>query len=66
MLSNSEQRFDTTNTLLNLQSYNFAFTRHLVRNILGVSNELSKALQRKEQDIANAITLIKVCKHRVQ
>ena len=37
-----------------------------MRNILGISSELSKALQRKDQDIVNAITLVKVCKGRLQ
>ena len=34
--------------------------------LLGVTNELSKALQRKDQDIINAMNLVKVCKQRLQ
>ncbi|KAJ0969666.1 hypothetical protein J5N97_022543 [Dioscorea zingiberensis] len=64
--SNSEQRYEATNLLDNMQSYSFVFCLHLMRIILGVSNELSKALQRKDQDIANAIGLVKVCKQRLQ
>ncbi|XP_074323474.1 uncharacterized protein LOC141660388 [Apium graveolens] len=65
-VSSSEQRFDATNILLNMQSYGVAFTLHLMRSILGISNELSKALQWKDQDIANAISLVKIYKHRLQ
>ncbi|KAJ0978475.1 hypothetical protein J5N97_013949 [Dioscorea zingiberensis] len=64
--SNSEQRYEATNLLDNMQSYRFVFCLHLMRIILGVSNESSKALQRKDQDIANAIGLVKVCKQRLQ
>ena len=39
------------NLLHLLESFDFAFKMHLMRNILGITNELSKALQRKDQDI---------------
>ena len=34
--------------------------------LLEITNELSKALQRKDQDIINAMNLVKVCKQRLQ
>ncbi|XP_059635738.1 uncharacterized protein LOC132277914 [Cornus florida] len=34
--------------------------------VLEMTNELSKALQRKDQDIVNAMSLVKVCKQRLQ
>ena len=37
-----------------------------MRAILGITNEFSQALQRKNQDIVNAMTLIKVCKQQLQ
>uniref|UniRef100_A0A2N9IKZ9 DUF4371 domain-containing protein n=1 Tax=Fagus sylvatica TaxID=28930 RepID=A0A2N9IKZ9_FAGSY len=40
-----------------IQSFGFAFNLHLMRYILGVSNELSQALQRKDQDIVNAMNI---------
>ncbi|KAF8387749.1 hypothetical protein HHK36_026404 [Tetracentron sinense] len=56
---NSEDR-DEAWTLLNLmQSFEFALTLHLMRNILEITNELSKALQQKEQDIVDVMTLVK-------
>uniref|UniRef100_A0A2N9F8G4 TTF-type domain-containing protein n=1 Tax=Fagus sylvatica TaxID=28930 RepID=A0A2N9F8G4_FAGSY len=40
-----------------IQSFGFVFNLHLMRYILGVSNELSQALQRKDQDIVNAMNI---------
>ena len=37
-----------------------------MRLILGVTNELSQALQKKDQDIVNAMALVEVCKQRLQ
>ena len=64
--SNSEQRYEATNLLESMQSFNFVFTLHLMRTILGITNELSQALQRKDQDIVNVMTLVKVCKQQFQ
>ena len=54
---NVEQR-EEANVLLDLlQSFEFVFNLHLMRSILGITNELLQALQRKDQDIVNAMTL---------
>ena len=37
-----------------------------MRSILGITNELSQALLRKDQDIVNAMTLVQVSKQRLQ
>ena len=37
-----------------------------MKNILGVTNELSLLLQRKDQDIINAVTQVKVFMQRLQ
>ncbi|KAG5570900.1 hypothetical protein H5410_060666 [Solanum commersonii] len=37
-----------------------------MRDILAITNELNESLQKKEQDIANAILLVKVVKKRLQ
>ncbi|XP_057990623.1 uncharacterized protein LOC131172999 [Hevea brasiliensis] len=39
---------------------------HLMRNILGITYELSQALQGKDQDIVNVMTLVKIAKQRLQ
>ena len=64
--SNSEQRYRATNLLESMQSFNFVFSLHLMRTILGITSELLQALQRKDQDIVNAMTLVKVCKQQFQ
>ena len=47
-------------------SFKFVFTLHLMKNILGIINELSIALQKINKDIANAMDLVKVSKQRLQ
>jgi hypothetical protein len=42
---NSEQRADTNILIQSLQTFDFAFNLHLMRNVLGITNELSQALQ---------------------
>ena len=64
--SNSEQRHEATNLLESMQSFNFVLNLHLMRTILGITSELSEALQRNDQDIFNAMTLVKVCKQELQ
>ncbi|XP_039142002.1 LOW QUALITY PROTEIN: zinc finger MYM-type protein 1-like [Dioscorea cayenensis subsp. rotundata] len=63
---NSEQRVEAQFLLQMLQSFDFIFNLHLMRNVLGITNELSKSLQRKDQDIVNAMELVKISKQRLQ
>ena len=49
-----------------MHSFDFVSSLHLMRKIMGVTNNLSKALQRKDQDIVNAMTLVKICKQWLQ
>lgn len=37
-----------------------------MRNVLGITNELSQGLQKKDQDLVNAMDLVKSCKRRFQ
>ena len=39
---------------------------HLMKNILGIINDLSQVLQRKDHDILNAMNLVNFCKGRLQ
>ncbi|XP_029151657.1 uncharacterized protein [Arachis hypogaea] len=64
--NNSEQRAEACHLLNVIQSFEFIFNLHLMKNILGVTNELSQALQRNDQDIVNAMALVKVSKQRLQ
>ncbi|XP_022858370.1 zinc finger MYM-type protein 1-like [Olea europaea var. sylvestris] len=60
------QRSDATNLLELIQRFDFAFNLQLMRSVFGMSNELSKALQRKDQDIVNAMQSVRLCKRRLQ
>ena len=64
--SSSEQKFEANNLLGTIQSFDFVFTLYLMKAILGITNDLSKALLRRDQDIVNAMVLEKICKHRLQ
>ncbi|XP_057464445.1 uncharacterized protein LOC130754290 [Actinidia eriantha] len=64
--SNFEQRAEANILLHSIQSFGFVFNLHLMRTILGITNELSQALQRKDQDIVNAMTFVQVSKRRLQ
>uniref|UniRef100_A0A2N9GIB5 TTF-type domain-containing protein n=1 Tax=Fagus sylvatica TaxID=28930 RepID=A0A2N9GIB5_FAGSY len=61
-----EQKGDARSTLKLIISFEFAFALHLMKSILGVTNELSIALQKKNQNIVNAITLVNMSKKRLQ
>ncbi|XP_042467409.1 zinc finger MYM-type protein 1-like [Zingiber officinale] len=50
-----KQRAQANNLLELIGKYEFIFQMHLMKNILGVTNDLSQALQRKDQDIVNAM-----------
>jgi hypothetical protein len=63
---NSEQRAESNILIQSLQTFDFIFNLHLMKNILGITNELSQTLQRKNQDILNAMKLIKISKLRLQ
>ena len=52
--ANVEQRFEENNLLESMLSFDFAFSLHLMKTLLGITNELSRVLQRKDQDIVNA------------
>ncbi|XP_024038328.1 zinc finger MYM-type protein 1 [Citrus clementina] len=53
----SGQRGEVKNLLELMLSFNFVFCLHLMKNILGATDEIAQALQRKDQDIVNAINL---------
>ncbi|XP_028109289.1 uncharacterized protein LOC114307990 [Camellia sinensis] len=64
--SNSEQRAEANVLLDSIQSFEFVFNLHLMKIILAITSELSQALQRKDQDIVNAINLVQNSKVRFQ
>ncbi|KAH1192999.1 Zinc finger MYM-type protein 1 [Glycine max] len=64
--SNADQKAEANGLLHLLEDFDFAFTLHLMKNVLGISNELSQALQRKDQDIINAMNSVNFTKLRLQ
>ena len=48
------------------ENFEFVFFAHLMYIILRYTNELSECLQRRDQDILNAILLVNVAKKRMQ
>lgn len=50
----SEQEAEALSLLDSLQSFYFVFSLHLMRNIIGVAS-----FERKDEDIVNAMTLVK-------
>jgi hypothetical protein len=59
-------RSDANGLSILMASYDFALTLHLMKNVLGISHELSQALQKKDQDILNAMNLVNITKERLQ
>jgi len=61
---NSDQRTEAVVLTDIMELFNFVFMLHCLRMILAVTNEFSQTLQRKDQDIENAMSLLKTSKER--
>ncbi|GAA0162345.1 hypothetical protein LIER_39398 [Lithospermum erythrorhizon] len=66
-----ELKYDRTTSeakglLLLMKQFDFVFMLYLMTDILGVTNELSQALQRSDQDILNVMQLVEVSKKMFQ
>ncbi|KAG5575885.1 hypothetical protein H5410_056019 [Solanum commersonii] len=61
-----DERAKAIGHLESCRTFEVAFMLLLMRNVLAITNELNKCLQRKEQDIANAMLLVEVAKRRLQ
>lgn len=64
--AHSDQRSEALRLVNDMQSFEFFFNLHLKKSILGITNDLSLALQRKDQDIGQAMLLVDICKKRIQ
>ena len=68
----SNQKVEARFIMRSILSFEFVFALYLMKNILGITNESSIALQKnkkknkKNQDIVNAMDLVKVSKQRLQ
>jgi len=53
-----EKRTTASGLLLQMESFEFVFILHLMIQLLGITNDLSQCLQRKDQNIVRAVALI--------
>ena len=58
-------RDQASNLLRYFQSFDFVFYLHLMLTILGITNTLSLALQRKDQDIVNGIKCMRATRRQL-
>ncbi|XP_026404442.1 uncharacterized protein LOC113299604 [Papaver somniferum] len=61
-----DDKFSASGVLDTIFSFPIVFSLHLMKTILGITSDLSKALQRRDQDLVNAMKLVKVCKEQLQ
>ncbi|XP_019260835.1 PREDICTED: uncharacterized protein LOC109238807 [Nicotiana attenuata] len=64
--SEANDRLQAEAFLSKINSFEFVFMLHLMLKVLLMSNKLSKALQKKEQDIVNAMIFLDLTKERLQ
>ncbi|XP_065868106.1 uncharacterized protein [Euphorbia lathyris] len=61
-----EQKGIAKGLLEKMESFEFVFILHLMKGILGITNDLSQALQQKPQNIVNAMTIVRSTKLQLQ
>lgn len=64
--SNLNDKAKAQGILYSLESFDFIFMAQLMSTIFGYTNDLSLALQRKDQDIVSAMRLVSVTKGVLQ
>ncbi|XP_023737843.1 uncharacterized protein LOC111885848 [Lactuca sativa] len=64
--SSSDDRLKADVVAYSLESFDFIFMIHLMKTIFDVENDLNNALQRKVQDIVNAMSLVTLTRRRLQ
>lgn len=61
-----EKRSEAYGHLKNMQTFEFVLFLELMSKMLGITNDLSQVLQRKDQHLINAMTLVETSKARLQ
>ncbi|XP_016498890.2 uncharacterized protein LOC107817546 [Nicotiana tabacum] len=64
--STSNERNQAKYLLSEIITFKFVFMLHLMLKVLAMSNELNKILQKRDQDIVNAVKFLKITKKRLQ
>jgi hypothetical protein len=60
-----KQRGEAHGLLQSISTFDFIFTLHLAEKFLGITHCLSQALQRRDSDIVNAVSLIQLTKDKL-
>ncbi|XP_047253782.1 uncharacterized protein LOC124887899 [Capsicum annuum] len=63
--STSEEKASASGFLRSCQTFEAIFLLHLMTDVLGITNDLNVSLQKKKQDIANAMILVKIANTRL-
>ncbi|CAI0434139.1 unnamed protein product [Linum tenue] len=63
---NSDAKADASCLLRLVQNFDFVFILKMMIGVLSITSELSSTLQRKDQDIVNAMHLVRGAKFRLQ
>ncbi|KAK9733740.1 hypothetical protein RND81_04G088900 [Saponaria officinalis] len=61
-----DDRLKAQTIMLSFESFQFVFMAQLLIVIFGYTNELCQALQRRDQDIVNVISFVRLTKERLQ
>ncbi|XP_070670838.1 uncharacterized protein [Malus domestica] len=61
----NESAGEANKLMREIRTFEFVFHIFLMKVILGLTNDLSQALQRKYQEIVNAMALVKSCKEKL-
>ncbi|XP_070679265.1 uncharacterized protein [Malus domestica] len=61
----NESAGEANKLMREILTFEFVFHLFLMKVILGLTNDLSQALQRKDQEIVNAMALVKSCKEKL-
>ncbi|XP_019255151.1 PREDICTED: uncharacterized protein LOC109233740 [Nicotiana attenuata] len=64
--STSHERNQADYLLGKIRTFKFIFVLHLMVKVLAMSNEMSKILQKKDQDIVNVVVFLDITKKRLQ
>ncbi|GKC31335.1 zinc finger MYM-type protein 1-like protein, partial [Tanacetum coccineum] len=64
--SNPDDQLKAETVSYALESFDFVFLAHLMKRLSGVANDLNYALQKKDQDIVEAMSLVELTKERLQ
>jgi hypothetical protein len=60
-----DKRTTASALLLQMENFEFVFILHLKMRLLGITNDLSRCLQRKDHNIVRAVGLIGITLHKI-